>query len=382
MKGRPSDPVEAVRAEVAARLDDAGGGPCLVALSGGLDSMVLLHALRFSRQRTGDVSAAHFDHGMRPGSGGDAAWVRGVCRAWGVELVEGGLGPSDPVPKSEDDARTLRYDFLEGVARQRDAVLLTAHHADDQAETVLFRVLRGTGIEGLAGIPRRRRLGGDGGTDPVDLVRPLLDLTRGELEEYARRCHVPHRADPSNESGSFARNVIRNTLLPLAEDQVAPGARRSLVRLARIAEEEGAAWASAMRLVLPALGARGVSAGADPCPPDEPEWPSCRRDALLELDPALAGRVLRLLAGELGLTLDSRATGRALAFVEGSQSGRHIELGGGVELHLKEGRVAIVPPAGGSRRASRPSRAPSEASFDASTEPSSETSTASTDRSE
>lgn len=341
MKRLPSDPVALVRSTIVAELDDVRDGPVVVALSGGLDSCVLLHALRFSTAVETALVAAHFDHGMRSGSRSDAAWVRGVCKAWSVDLAEGGVTGSATVPTSEDEARDLRYAFLGDVAEQRGAVLLTAHHADDQAETVLFRALRGTGIEGLAGIPRRRVLDVDGDVG-VTVVRPLLSLTRDDLEAYARQCVVPYRPDPSNESASFARNVLRRTILPLAEEKVAPGARRSLARLADIAREEEAAWAAAMRFVLPALDVRPGTEGDLGRRPDAKRCLSCRRDALVEVGPALAARVLRRMAGEHGLNLDRDTTRRGFAFVQNSQSGRYIELGRGVQLHLKEDRVIIV----------------------------------------
>ena len=355
---RSSDPIATVSGAVARELADLRETPVVVALSGGLDSCVLLHALRFSPGGRSGLTAAHFDHGMRRGSQGDAAWVRGVCRAWSVELAEGRVDPAEVAPASEDGARTVRYAFLEAVARERGAALLTAHHADDQAETVLFRVLRGTGIDGLAGIPRRRILGsrsgpsagGRVGPAPCDgrgevmVVRPLLSLTREEVEAYARRCRVPHRPDPTNDGRAFARNVIRNALLPLAEREVAPGARRALARLAEIAGDEEAAWSSALRFVLDAVDARGVSlpGGASAVDDGTASEPSCSRTALLDLGRPLARRVVRLLAAGCGITLDRDTTLRAMGFVETSQSGRHIELGRGVELHLRGDRVALV----------------------------------------
>lgn len=340
----------AIGAALAGLASEVAGRPAVVALSGGLDSCVLLHALRYGARTTVPLIAAHFDHGMRPDSSADAAWVRGLCRAWDVRLAEGAVDVHDEVPASEDEARRMRYAFLRRVSAEYGAVLLTAHHADDQAETVLFRVLRGTGIEGLAGIPRRRVLGGID-TPDVTLLRPLLEVTRAEVEAYAERNGVPCRPDPTNESSSYARNVIRNVILPVAEAQVAGGARRSLVRLAEIAGDEEAAWNSALPFVLSAVDARGVSSTAsalgDPDPPGAGNPPveedvSCGRKSLLALGPALAARVLRVLAASAGVTLDRGTTRRALAFVRDSQSGRYIELGRGVELRLRDGRVIIV----------------------------------------
>src|SRR5690606_15955834 len=116
--------------------------------------------------------ATHFDHAMRPGSGADAQWVAGLCRAWDVPLAA--ARAEDP-PRSEAAARELRYAFLHAAAERFAAeTLVTAHHADDQAETVLFRLARGTGLAGLAGIPERRGI----------IARPLLAFTRGELAAY------------------------------------------------------------------------------------------------------------------------------------------------------------------------------------------------------
>jgi tRNA(Ile)-lysidine synthase len=209
----------------------------LVALSGGMDSVVLLHLLRFAADAR--VTAAHFDHAMRPASDADARWVRGLCTAWGVPLVE--ARAAEPL-RTENDARRARYRFLRDAQAVHNAThLATAHHADDQAETVLFRVLRGTGIAGLAGIPER----GEGG-----LVRPLLPFWRAELRAYARENGVRWRCDPTNSTLGPARNRIRHDLLPRIEKTLAPAARRSLVRLARLAraqETSGRCWRSARR---------------------------------------------------------------------------------------------------------------------------------------
>src|SRR4051812_7461857 len=167
------------------------GAHLLAAVSGGADSVVLLHLLRFVAEGMGmTVSAAHFDHAMRPDSGADAQWVAGLCAAWDVPLV---VGRADGTLRSEGEARDARYAFLEAARAGAGADwIATAHHADDQAETVLFRVLRGTGVAGLAGIA------------PVDaarrLVRPLLPFRRAELRRYARSHGLRWREDSTNAS--------------------------------------------------------------------------------------------------------------------------------------------------------------------------------------
>src|SRR5690606_2706850 len=126
-------------------------GVLVVAFSGGVDSTVLLHLLRSARPAF-ELVAAHFDHRMREESAEDAAWAARLCAEWNVDFE---LGVAGGPLRGEDAARRARYGFLREVAARRGTGIATAHHADDQAETVLFRILRGTGMRGLAGIPSR-----------------------------------------------------------------------------------------------------------------------------------------------------------------------------------------------------------------------------------
>lgn len=323
-----SDVVPRFQASMTALGGMPGDGPLLVAVSGGLDSCVLLHLLRFATTPRPEVVVAHFDHGMRPQSEADADWVRGLCRGWGVRCV---IGRAHDVPASEGAARSARYDFLHSVTEEAGAArLLTAHHADDQAETVLFRVLRGTGIDGLRGIPAARA---------PNIARPLLDFWREDLEGYARSVRLAWRDDASNEHLGYARNMIRRRLLPDAEAHVAPGARRALVRLAGIAAENEDAWAAVLPDVIAHLdvvrsrpagdvGADGLTL-------------SCSKEAVEGLPPALRARVMRHLAAEVGRVLDSTATRRAVDFADSSRSGSRIDLGGGIELRTELDRLVL-----------------------------------------
>src|SRR5690606_25249179 len=192
--------------------------------------------------------AAHFDHRMRPGSDEDANWVAGLCTAWDLPLE---LGHADPPPRSEAEARAARYRFLHAAAeRVRADRIATAHQADDQAETVLFRIIRGTGLRGLTGIPARRGM----------IVRPLLPFRRAELEAYARSTHLRFREDPTNLVLGYARNRLRHDVLPRLE-RIAPGARRALVRLARearAAEAAGDSLLDAVEREVVSIDAEGV----------------------------------------------------------------------------------------------------------------------------
>lgn len=295
-----------------------GEEPHLVAVSGGLDSVVLLHLLRFATSIPAErLLVAHFDHGLRPGSPGDARWVRGLARAWGLEVE---LARADSPPASEEEARDLRYAFLERVAATRGATaIVTAHQADDQAETVLFRVLRGTGLRGLRGMAPRSGL----------RVRPLLPFWRAELEGYARLAHLGHRPDSTNRDPAFARNVLRHEILPRAEQAVAPGARRALLRLARNAIRAEAAWSEAESELLEGVVHERSGGGI-----------VLARPAFLAYHPAVRRRLLRACARDLGVDLSEAGTRVAMEFTSRGGSGREIRLSGA--LHFRRDFDALV----------------------------------------
>ena len=302
----------------------------VVAVSGGRDSMALLHLLRFADALPPlHLVAAHLDHAMRASSAGDADWVMGVCRAWGVPCR---MRRCDPAPRTEADARRLRYEFLEEVRRDEHARwVVTGHQADDQAETVLFRAVRGTGIGGLRGIRARRR--------PA-LWRPLLPFARAELTAYAEAVGLSWRDDPTNEPGPSgdapARSVIRSYVLPELERRVAPGAGRALTSLARRAREDEAAW----RSLLPGL-LEGVDLRR------EGDVLSVSRAAFLECHPAVRARVLRELAKRLGTRPGEAGTRAAVEFSSSGSSGTGVPLGGGVELRIELERLVLGPARGG-----------------------------------
>ncbi len=195
------------------KLDPAPGRgeKLLCAVSGGADSMCLLHLL-FSGGY--DVTAAHFEHGIRgEESLRDAAFVEGWCREHGVPFV---LGHGDAPQYAsahglslEEAARELRYSFLFKTAQELGAArILTAHNRDDNAETLLFNLTRGSGAAGLSGIPRKRGL----------ILRPLLGTGRDEIEAYLHENRVPHVEDSTNGSDDYTRNLIRHHLVPLLQE--------------------------------------------------------------------------------------------------------------------------------------------------------------------
>jgi tRNA(Ile)-lysidine synthase len=305
------------------------GARVLVALSGGADSVALLHLLRFASPENGRaVFAAHFDHAMRAESGRDAAWVAGLCRAWGVPLIG---GRAEGALRTEEEAREARYGFLRQARGEVGADwIATAHHADDQAETVLFRLLRGTGSAGLAGIP------------PVDtergLVRPLLPFTRPQIRRYARQNCLRWREDASNAALDPARNRIRHQILPLIERTVAPGARAALARLADVARGDEAAWDALLAGEMGALAREEEGALV------------LVRERLAGYDSPVAARLLRGLLRRFGVVPDRDGTRSALRFIGTAPSGRELRLAGGIRIRTEFGEARIerdpgpVPP--------------------------------------
>lgn len=220
----------------------ASGGPLIVAVSGGADSTALLLALQaISRAPGGDhgLRACHIDHGLRAAVERDAeqALLAAMCARLSVPLdivrVDVAALRAAEGRSWEDAARRARYDALLRVAREWGATAVcTGHTADDQAETVLLHMARGTGVRGLRGMALRSR---PWGAVAPSLLRPLLRTARSETEAYCRARGERWSDDSSNDSDAYARNRLRRTVLP-ALRTVQPGVDSALVRLASRAE--------------------------------------------------------------------------------------------------------------------------------------------------
>jgi tRNA(Ile)-lysidine synthase len=204
----------------------------VLGVSGGADSTALLVAAVAGGHR---VVAAHFHHGLRGREADeDAEAVRDLADRLGVPFVLGRAEP--PAGPDEASARRARYAFLLGVARARGApAVAVAHTADDQAETVLMRLIRGAGARGLGGMAPSRPLG-----EGVVLLRPLLRYTRAEVVAYLRRRGIPYREDSSNADRRRLRNRVRHELLPLLRTYN-PRIVEVLCRTAQLLREDEAA---------------------------------------------------------------------------------------------------------------------------------------------
>jgi tRNA(Ile)-lysidine synthase len=212
----------------------------LVGLSGGADSVALLRALcRLKSGVTGRLVAAHFNHRWRgEESDGDEKFCRELTESLGIECVVGLFPLSGAKPKTEDAARQERYAFFRQSAEKVGArYLVLGHHRDDQVETVLQRIIRGTSLRGLAGISRLRRL-----SEWTTIVRPLLSCPRTAIEKYLAALKQPFRTDSTNANPAWLRNRIRAELIPLLETKYAHQASRSIARLAAEAAEATAYW--------------------------------------------------------------------------------------------------------------------------------------------
>lgn len=294
--------------------------PLLAAVSGGPDSVALLHALLSLGQRVG---VAHVHHGLRGVEADrELEFVAALCKRLGVafhcERVDArardGRSP-------EARARSLRYAALERMRVTGSyASLVTAHHADDQAETVLLRAIRGTGPGGLAAI----RPSLDGGR----VLRPLLGLRRAELAEYLAARGLEFVSDSSNSELAIPRNRLRADVLPVLE-AIATGAVSRLARLAALAREAE----DSAREPLDALLERAVEAGEGGL------WLDL--EALVSLEPALRRRALLRFAARAGLG-DSASRAeieRVDAFLRSSRAGQRLSLAAGHALYRDRARV-------------------------------------------
>ncbi len=207
-----------------------------LAVSGGIDSMVLMAVLSTMRP-VGLLVAVHVNHMLRgDNSSADADFVQAQCEKLGIPAIIEKIDVAQYAQKNsisiEQAGRDLRYNILENkTLDKRFTTVALGHHADDNVETVLHRILRGTGIRGLAGIPLKRSQG------RVQLIRPLLCVTRAEIEQFAHDCEIPWREDQSNSSRCYTRNKIRHDLLPLLRDMFNPQVEQALSRLALSASQ-------------------------------------------------------------------------------------------------------------------------------------------------
>ena len=283
-------------------------GLALLAVSGGPDSVAMLDIMARVGPEFGlRLAVAHVDHGIAEASPDVAEQVLGLAVQYELpgHLSVLRLGAD----ASETQARRARYaELRDWQAKLGARYLVTAHHADDQVETLLFRLFRGTGMAGLAGIAAR---------GPDGLVRPLLPFRKAALEHWlttSARDHPVH-VDPANVDLRHHRSWIRGELLPVVRDRFGDEVEDHLLDVARHAADDRAAWAAALRALqdVDFHAAHGVA--------------ELDRTALLRYEEPLAAALLRAAAREAGCVVGPRRAARLWSFARRAPSGRRFELG-------------------------------------------------------
>lgn len=315
-----------------------------VAVSGGADSVGLLRGLLELRDELGVVlSVAHFNHKIRGAEAdSDEEFVRQLAERLGLQFH---CGSGDATVHArehklslETAARELRYGFLRGLLTggALDKVA-TGHTMDDQAETVLMRLVRGAGTKGLAGIYPAQKVGDSGA-----IVRPLLRARRGEVEDYLRGLGQDWRDDPTNRDLRHLRNRVRHQLLPLLEREFNPAIAEVLSNMAQMAREEQEQWQRELETLLPQVFALNREGGG------------VIHLRLLEQHPVATRRRLLRAAGEaLGIRTDFEHIDGLLRLCssQGPRAGKTFELPGGWRASVAGGELVLEK--AGARRALR-----------------------------
>ncbi|MCS6787141.1 MAG: tRNA lysidine(34) synthetase TilS [Thiobacillaceae bacterium] len=324
-KPAPAEPgfvLATLRAELAAHVP--AGARIAVGLSGGVDSVVLLHALkRLEAQHGHRLSAVHVHHGLSPRADDWAAFCVRYCQRLGVPIELARVQVTPAGRGLEAAARVARYQVF--AALSVDFVAL-AHQLDDQAETVLHHLLRGSGPDGLAGMPVERALPGG----RVRLLRPLLSLPRAAIEAYAVREGLSWVEDDSNLDPSLTRNYLRRQVLPLVEARF-PAWRETVARSARLCAEAAGLLQQLARLDAEAATTQG----------------GLGLEALRRLDRPRARNLLRFYLRDQGAAQWSQARLEAVLdqlLGAGADNRIDIALAQG-RLRVWRGRVWCVPPA-------------------------------------
>lgn len=324
----------------AARALIPSGHRVVCGVSGGADSTALLvglHAVNQRRRCGWTLHVAHLDHGLRAEAASDAEFVAETAASMRldctIERADVAVAAKRAREGVEETGRRLRYEFLERTAEHVGAgFVAVGHNADDQVETVLYNIVRGTGLRGLAGMAARRPIRE---ASPVQLVRPLLSFQRDELRAFLQHRGVPYRHDQTNDDADAAtRNRIRLEVLPLLEDRVNPEVAAAVLRLASQAAETveflAAAAEHALKRITIARERNAIALAAD-------EFAALPWAIQKEVVVA----VLRRLNVNLGPLSSERIEAAAQAVIPGVGRRRRIQLPGKVVVERRRRELSF-----------------------------------------
>lgn len=282
-------------------------GKYVVAVSGGVDSVVLLDLL--CQQKGLDIVVAHFDHGMREDSIEDKNFVEDLARQYGLEFEAGttSLGPD----ASEEKAREVRYNFLFGVLQERGAqAIVTAHHQDDVLETIIMNLSRGSGRKGLAPMNR------------PGILRPLLDYSKAEIVDYAKAHNLQWREDSTNLDIKYLRNYVRINIVPkMSEPQ-----KSELLALAKTSHEHNRDIDEILDIFL------------------EDDSDGFSREGFAVLPHAVAGEVVSHLLRKKQLNFDRKNIEKIVIELKTLSVGSKIPISQGAYFLLDKNIVRIIGP--------------------------------------
>ncbi len=304
----------------------------VVAVSGGPDSLTLLHMLNsISKHFKLKLVVAHLNHCMRPEADQEEAAVIKLAKEWSLAYESRSVKVRElkslKKVSEEEAGRLARYRlFYDTAFKYGASKIALGHHLDDQAETVLLNILRGTGVDGLAGILPKNSQGG------LDLIRPLLCLRRTEIEEYCREMKLEPFTDSSNLETDYTRNKLRLELIPQLEKKYNPRIREALFGLATLAAED--------RHLLNALSQKKyleIASFGD-------KETFLNRVKLLKLPLALSSRILRKAHKKYApqRELNSHHLGQILTLLESNKTSGQVTLPGNTILHLSQEQVIIT----------------------------------------
>jgi tRNA(Ile)-lysidine synthase len=295
------------------------GDSVIAALSGGADSVALLHILISLEEYNLTICAAHFNHMIRGDEADrDEAFCRELCERLGIPFYAGRADvPAQAKERGESletCARRLRYDYLTGLSGRLDAKIATAHHLGDNTETVLMNLVRGSGIAGLSGIPPRRGR----------IIRPLLCVTRDEIETFCRENGLAYVTDSTNLDDACTRNRFRWNIIPRLRE-MNPSLDEAIMRMTEVMRD---ADDYLNKISLEELNKQQTAYG-------------CRCEGLLQLDRAVLRYAIRVLADRYGAPMDYEHT--ALV-IDAMRCGGSVDLGEGYRAVCAQGILRIVTP--------------------------------------